>query len=79
MNPMKDDISPASVILGVKEVPIEELIPDRTLVDSNHLFCLSRSMMMIIDQIFVLLAHNQRPTWANGDAGRSAREKHSID
>jgi alpha-aminoadipic semialdehyde synthase len=27
---LKDDISPASVILGVKEVPINELIPNRT-------------------------------------------------
>ena len=27
---LKDDISPASVIMGVKEVPIHELIPNRT-------------------------------------------------
>ena len=27
---LKDDISPASVILGVAEVPIHELIPNRT-------------------------------------------------
>ncbi len=29
---LQEDISPASVILGVKEVPVELLIPNRTSV-----------------------------------------------
>ena len=37
---VQDDVSPASVILGVKEVPVELLIPNRTCVCSARSVCI---------------------------------------
>ena len=37
---LQDDVSPASVILGVKEVPVELLIPNRTYVSRAPCICI---------------------------------------
>lgn len=52
-----DDLSPASVVFGVKQVPVENLLPDRTYVFFSHVIKAQPANMPLLD---ALLAKNIR-------------------
>lgn len=46
-----DDLSPASVIFGVKQVPVENLLPERTYVFFSHVIKAQPANMRMLDTI----------------------------
>ena len=58
---VQDDMTPASCILGVKEVPIKELIPDRTYVFFFPHFYMSISKYSNINELSTLRSDDESP------------------